>query len=120
MTKTPEDITETPEVLETPATPKSPELTDSRRRQALVVCIAAAFLTLLDVSIVTVALPSMEHNLRMSPADVSWAVAGYTLTFGLMLVPAGRPARGRVRPQEDLRRGTAAVRRHRRAVRGRA
>jgi EmrB/QacA subfamily drug resistance transporter len=42
------------------------------------------------VSIVTVALPSMEHNLHMSPADVSWAIAGYTLSFGLMLVPAGR------------------------------
>ncbi|GAA1253560.1 MFS transporter [Pseudonocardia aurantiaca] len=47
-------------------------------------------MTLLDVSIVNVALPSMEHSLGLTPADVSWAVAGYALTFGLTLVPAGR------------------------------
>jgi MFS family permease len=32
----------------------------------------------------------MERGLHMSPAEVSWAVAGYSLTFGLTLVPAGR------------------------------
>jgi hypothetical protein len=46
------------------------------RRAALIVCLAAAFMTLLDISIVTVALPSMERSLHMPAADVSWAVAG--------------------------------------------
>jgi EmrB/QacA subfamily drug resistance transporter len=64
--------------------------TQPRRRDALVICLVAGFMTLLDVSIVNVALPSMEHSLHLSAANVSWAVAGYALTFGLTLVPAGR------------------------------
>ena len=67
-----------------------PGITESRRRHALLICLVAAFMTLLDISIVTVALPSMERSLHLSAADVSWAVAGFALTFGLTLVPAGR------------------------------
>jgi EmrB/QacA subfamily drug resistance transporter len=63
---------------------------DAESRLALLVCLAAGFMTLLDVSIVNVALPSMERGLTMSPVEVSWAVAGYALTFGLTLIPAGR------------------------------
>ncbi|MFJ6567625.1 MFS transporter [Streptomyces sp. NPDC091292] len=66
------------------------ELTTRRRAQALAICITAAFLTLLDVSIVTVALPSMEHHLHLSSAQATWSIAGYTLTFGLTLIPSGR------------------------------
>ncbi|MEV7344330.1 MFS transporter [Streptomyces sp. NPDC093544] len=83
-------MAKTPEDLVTAAVPTPPYLTSKRRTQALLICIAAAFLTLLDVSIVTVALPSMEEHLHLTPADVTWSLAGYTLTFGLMLVPAGR------------------------------
>ena len=82
-------MAQAPETLRTELdTPQ--QLTDNQRRLALFVCIAAAFLTLLDVSIVTIALPSMETSLKMSSADITWTVAGYTLTFGLLLVPAGR------------------------------
>jgi EmrB/QacA subfamily drug resistance transporter len=63
---------------------------DPGRGSALLICLVAGFMTLLDVSIVNVALPSMEHSLDMSTTDVTWAVAGYALTFGLTLVPAGR------------------------------
>ncbi|MDB5910878.1 MAG: transporter, partial [Massilia sp.] len=87
MAKTPDNLRETPEP---PPTPDPLPLTPRRRAQALAVCIAAAFLTLLDVSIVTVALPSMQHHLHLTSADSTWAVAGYTLTFGLILVPIGR------------------------------
>ena len=59
-------------------------------RPALAICLVASFMTLLDVSVVTIALPSMEHSLRLSPAEVTWSVAGYALAFGLTLVPAGR------------------------------
>jgi EmrB/QacA subfamily drug resistance transporter len=54
-------------------------------------------MTLLDVSIVNVALPSIQRGLHASTADLSWVVSGYALTFGLVLVPAGRigDARGR-------------------------
>jgi EmrB/QacA subfamily drug resistance transporter len=60
------------------------------RWQALGVTSAAAFMALLDVSIVNVALPSIERGLSASPGGVQWVVSGYALTFGLALVPAGR------------------------------
>jgi MFS family permease len=47
-------------------------------------------MALLDVSIVNVALPSIERGLGASPATVQWVVSGYALTFGLALIPAGR------------------------------
>ncbi|UFU05999.1 MFS transporter [Ruania halotolerans] len=61
-----------------------------QRWSAFAVCLAAGFLTLLDVSIVNVALPSIETALSADPAEIQWIVAGYTLAFGLVLVPAGR------------------------------
>ncbi|WBB70852.1 MFS transporter [Micromonospora sp. WMMD812] len=68
-----------------------------RRWQALGVGLAAAFMTLLDISIVNVALPSLDRALHASPSDLQWVLSGYALTFGLALVPAGRfgDARGR-------------------------
>ncbi|GGV20960.1 MFS transporter [Actinomadura cremea] len=61
-----------------------------RRWQALAVCLVAAFMTLLDVSIVNVALPTIREGLDTSEAGLQWIVSGYALTFGLVLVPAGR------------------------------
>lgn len=63
---------------------------DPRRWRALWVTLVAGFMTLLDVSIVSVALPSIQRGLGASPAEVQWVVSGYALTFGLALVPAGR------------------------------
>ncbi|MEU6242577.1 MFS transporter [Streptomyces sp. NPDC047024] len=67
-----------------------PATGDRRRWQALAVCLTAGFMTMLDSSIVNVALPSMERGLGADAADVSWVVSGFALTFGLTLVPAGR------------------------------
>ncbi|TDB74975.1 MFS transporter [Micromonospora sp. KC723] len=47
-------------------------------------------MTLLDVSIVNVAVPSLQQALHASPSDLQWVLSGYALTFGLVLVPAGR------------------------------
>jgi EmrB/QacA subfamily drug resistance transporter len=47
-------------------------------------------MTLLDVSIVNVALPSIRDGLHASDSDLQWILSGYALTFGLVLVPAGR------------------------------
>jgi EmrB/QacA subfamily drug resistance transporter len=63
---------------------------DPRRWRALAVTQAAAFMILLDVSIVNVALPSIERGLAVSAATAQWVVSGYALTLGLTLVPAGR------------------------------
>lgn len=63
---------------------------DRARWRAFAVCLGAGFMTLLDVSIVNVALPSIESSLGAGPSELQWIVAGYTLAFGLALVPAGR------------------------------
>jgi EmrB/QacA subfamily drug resistance transporter len=73
----------------TPLTPHG-EGEDPRRWRALTVSLIAAFMSLLDVSIVNVALPSIERGLGGSASDLQWVVSGYALTFGLALVPAGR------------------------------
>jgi EmrB/QacA subfamily drug resistance transporter len=63
---------------------------DPNRWKALAVVLAAGFMTLLDVSIVNVALPSIEQGLHAQPNALEWIVAGYALSLGLLLVPAGR------------------------------
>ncbi|MDF2978547.1 MAG: hypothetical protein K0S40_3275 [Actinomycetospora sp.] len=63
---------------------------DPRRWRALAVCLIAGFMTLLDVSIVNVALPAMQRGVGASAAELSWVVSGYALTFGLVLVSSGR------------------------------
>lgn len=47
-------------------------------------------MTLLDVSIVNVALPTLREGLKADERDVQLIVAGYSLAFGMLLVPAGR------------------------------
>ncbi|KMS83688.1 MFS transporter [Streptomyces flaveolus] len=75
---------------------------DERRWKALGVCLAAGFISLLDTSIVNVALPSLERGLGASEATQAWVVSGYALTFGLALVPAGRLGDMRGRRQAFL------------------
>ncbi|MFB7244190.1 MFS transporter [Streptomyces populi] len=83
-------------------TVQAPPAPDQRRWKALAVCLTAGFISLLDTSIVNVALPSMEHGLAASEAAQSWVVSGYALTFGLVLVPAGRLGDMRGRRQSFL------------------
>ncbi len=70
---------------------------DPRRWRALTVCLVAGFMTLLDVSIVNVAIPSIRQGLGASASDIQWVLSGYSLAYGLVLVPTGRlgDARGR-------------------------
>ena len=63
---------------------------DANRWKALAVVLAAGFMTLLDVSIVNVALGSIQHGLHAQPNALEWIVAGYALALGLLLAPAGR------------------------------
>jgi EmrB/QacA subfamily drug resistance transporter len=72
---------------------ETPELTPedrARRWHALAVCLVAGAMTLLDVSIVNVALPSTREGLDAGNSTIQWVVAGYALAFGIVLVPAGR------------------------------
>ncbi|WP_235926305.1 MFS transporter [Actinokineospora pegani] len=68
----------------------TPESPDPRRWRALAVTQAAGFMSLLDVSIVNVALPSIQADLGASPSGAQWIISGYALTFGLSLVAGGR------------------------------
>jgi EmrB/QacA subfamily drug resistance transporter len=63
---------------------------DPRRWLTLVVLLLAAFMNLLDISIVNIAIPSIQRDLHASYADVQWALAGYTLAYALVLITGGR------------------------------
>ena len=58
-----------------PAPPHDEYRPDRARWMALGVCLAAGFMTLLDVSIVNVALPSIEQGLHAQPNELEWIVA---------------------------------------------
>ena len=57
---------------------------------ALAVVLGAAFMSLLDTTIVNVALPTIRTSLDASESTLSWIISGYALAFGLALIPAGR------------------------------
>lgn len=57
---------------------------------AFAVCVAAAALTLLDLSKINVTLPAIQQSLAATPTELQLLVVGYALAFGLALIPAGR------------------------------
>ncbi|MFB7288277.1 MFS transporter [Actinacidiphila glaucinigra] len=63
---------------------------DPRRWYALTVISVATLMVVLDVSIVNIALPHAQADLRISDADRQWAVTAYALAFGGLLLPGGR------------------------------
>jgi len=63
---------------------------DPRRWRILAVLIVVLFMSLIDVGIVNVAIPSIQSGLGASDAEIQWVLAGYALTFGIGLVTAGR------------------------------
>ncbi|MGH2995696.1 MAG: MFS transporter [Gaiellaceae bacterium] len=66
------------------------EAPDPRRWKALAVLGIAYLMVVLDVSIVNVALPSIQTELDFAPEDLQWVVSGYALTFGGFLLLGGR------------------------------
>jgi EmrB/QacA subfamily drug resistance transporter len=58
----------------------------------LALILVAAFMVVLDFSIVNVALPSIERELHMPPNAVQWIVTGYAISFGGLLILGGRAA----------------------------
>jgi len=59
---------------------------------ALGLILTAAFMVVLDFSIVNVALPSIQRELGFSASAVQWIVTGYAITFGGLLILGGRAA----------------------------
>ena len=63
----------------------------NRRRQlALWLLCAATLMIILDGTIVTVALPSIQRQLGFSTASLSWVMNAYLIAFGSLLLLAGR------------------------------
>ena len=76
---------------QTPASPPGAGL-GSRSMWILVVCCVAQFMVILDLSIVNVALPSIQSSLNFSSADLQWVVDAYAITFAGFLMLGGRAA----------------------------
>ena len=70
--------------------PASALAPDRRRWTALFVVCLAQLMVVLDVTIVNVALPSIQHDLHFSQANLTWVVNAFLVTFGSFLLLAGR------------------------------
>ncbi|MEV0318426.1 MFS transporter [Streptomyces sp. NPDC050658] len=57
---------------------------------ALGVIATGMLMTVLDGSIVTVAMPAIQNDLGFTPAGLSWVVNAYLIAFGSLLLLAGR------------------------------
>jgi EmrB/QacA subfamily drug resistance transporter len=64
----------------------------SRSTWLLVVCCVAQFMVILDLSIVNVALPSIQSSLGFSAPELQWIVDAYAITFAGFLMFGGRAA----------------------------
>lgn len=60
--------------------------------RTLIALCAAQFMVILDISVVNVALPSIQRDLQFEISDLQWVITAYTLTFGGLLLLGGRAA----------------------------
>ena len=65
-------------------------ISQTARWRAFWVCVSVAAITILDMTKVNVALPSIGEVLDAGSTDLQLIVSGFVLTFGLVLVPMGR------------------------------
>jgi EmrB/QacA subfamily drug resistance transporter len=66
------------------------EMTDRNRWIALYVLCAGVLMIVLDVTVVNVALPTIQHDLHFSQSTLAWVVNAYLIAFGGLLLLAGR------------------------------
>ncbi|MBG0560108.1 MFS transporter [Actinoplanes aureus] len=64
----------------------------SGSRPVIGLACAVQFIDVVGVTVLAVALPAIQHDLRLSPAELSWAAAIYALAFGGLLILGGRAA----------------------------
>jgi EmrB/QacA subfamily drug resistance transporter len=63
---------------------------DRRRWFALAIVMTAAFMDLVDVTIVNIAIPSIQRDAGASVGQIQWITAGYALAFAAGLITGGR------------------------------
>jgi EmrB/QacA subfamily drug resistance transporter len=84
--------------VETTASPVAVQTPPAESRRApgsgwlLAVCCVAQFMVILDLSIVNVALPSIQSSLGFSSPELQWIVDAYAITFAGFLMLGGRAA----------------------------
>jgi len=84
-------MTTPPARTSTPAEASAPVSVTTRSAGAVVaVVLVAAFMDLVDVTIVAVAAPDIAASLGATPAQVQWVVAAYALALGAALITGGR------------------------------
>ena len=80
-----------PQLIETPASAEEQERRRERRRWlALAVLCLGQLMMVLDATIVNVALPAIQRDLHFSQGNLTWVMNGYLITFGGLLLLAGR------------------------------
>src|SRR5436305_11804855 len=72
------------------ASPLPSSTSERRRWLALAVVCLAQLMIVLDVTIVNVALPNIQHDLHFTQGNLTWVVNGFLVTFGSLLLLAGR------------------------------
>lgn len=70
--------------------PKETKISSDSPWLVVGIMLVGAFMALLDVTIVNVALPDIQHGINASSSTLVWIISAYALAFGLMLIPAGR------------------------------
>ncbi|MFC8365346.1 MFS transporter [Streptomyces griseorubiginosus] len=75
---------------ETTSTAAAPAPGDRRRWFALAIVMTAAFMDLVDVTIVNIAIPSIRQDAGASVSQIQWITAGYALAFAAGLITGGR------------------------------
>src|SRR5947209_3024609 len=85
-------VAATAEAAPAAAEPKASRFATSRDAWILTVCCIAQFMVILDLSIVNVALPSIQFSLNFSSAELQWVVDAYAITFAGFLMLGGRAA----------------------------
>src|SRR5258707_4118808 len=63
---------------------------DRRRWLGLVVVCLAQLMIVLDTTIVNVALPAIQRDLHFTQGNLTWVVNAFLITFGSLLLLAGR------------------------------
>jgi EmrB/QacA subfamily drug resistance transporter len=61
-----------------------------RRWSALAIIVTSTLMLIVDATVMNVALPRIQNDLRFSPTGLSWVMSAYTLSFGGLLLLGGR------------------------------
>ncbi|MEU6288831.1 MFS transporter [Streptomyces sp. NPDC005047] len=83
-------FTQTPDTPPAPPASPAPPAGDRRRWFALAIVMTAAFMDLVDVTIVNIAIPSIQRDEGASVSQIQWITAGYALAFAAGLITGGR------------------------------